>query len=224
MVGMLTLVDEGLATRVGEGLGVKPQRPDGLLNLSVPADGDPKAYQPRRAKAPARPSPALSMANTVKDTAKTRKVAILAADGVDEAAVATMSRLLTSAGAVPKVIAPRLGLLKGAHGGAVKVDMSLATVGSVLFDAVYLPGGPQSAATLEEDAGAVLFVREAFKHCKALAATGAGAELLPEGRSADQAILVGEDAQVAKLAPDFILAIARHRNWSREAAGRRVPA
>ena len=31
------------------------------------------------------------MADTVKDSVKTRKVAILAADGVDEAAVATMS-------------------------------------------------------------------------------------------------------------------------------------
>ena len=224
MVGMLTLVDEGLAARVGEGLGVKPQRPDGPLNLSVPADGDPKAYQPRRAKAPARPSPALSMANTVKDTAKSRKVAILAADGVDDAAVATMSRLLTAAGAVPKVIGPRLGVLKGARGGTVPVDMSLATVGSVLFDAVYVPGGPQSVAALKEDAMAVLFVHEAYKHCKALAATGVGAELLPPARSADEAIVVGEDAQVAKLALDFIRAIGRHRNWAREAAGRRVPA
>ena len=224
MVGMLTFVDEGLATRVGEGLGVKPVRPDGPLNLSIPADGDPKAYQPRRAKAPARPSPALSMAGTVKDTAKSRKVAILAADGVDEGAVAAMSRLLTAAGAVPKVIGPRLGTLKGARGGAVKVDMSLLTVGSVLFDAVYVPGGPQSVAALADEAAAVLFVQEAFKHCKALAATGAGAELLPEHRSADEAILVGEDSQVAKIAPDFIRAIARHRNWAREAAGRRVPA
>ncbi len=224
MVGMLTFVDEGLATRVGEGLGVKPVRPEGPLNLSIPADGDPKAYQPRRAKAPARPSPALSMAGTVKDTAKSRKVAILAADGVDEGAVATMSRLLTAAGAVPKVIGPRLGTLKGARGGAVKVDMSLLTVGSVLFDAVYVPGGPLSVAALADEAAAVLFVQEAFKHCKALAASGAGAELLPEHRSADEAILVGEDSQVAKIAPDFIRAIARHRNWAREAAGRRVPA
>lgn len=106
----------------------------------------------------------------------------------------------------------------------MKVDMSLATVGSVLFDAVYVPGGPPSVAALQEDATAVLFVHEAYKHCKALAATGAGAELLPEARSADQAIVVGEDAQVAKIAPDFIRAIAQHRNWAREAAGKRIPA
>ena len=223
MVGLLTLVDEALATRVGEGLGITPRRPNGPINLSVPADGDPKEFQPRPAKRPARPSPALSMANTVKDTAKSRKIAILAADGVDENAVATMTRLLTAAGAMAKVIGPRLGTIKGARGGEVKVDMSFATVGSVLFDAVYLPGGPASAAALQNEAPALLFVHEAYKHCKALAATGAGVELLPESRSADPAILVGEDAQVAKLAPDFIGAIAQHRNWSREAAGRRIP-
>jgi catalase len=94
------------------------------------------------------------MANTVKDTAKTRKVAILGADGVDEGAVAAMSRLLIAAGAVPKVVGPRLGVLKGAGGGAVKVDFSLATVGSVFFDAVYVPGGPKSVAALAEDAAA----------------------------------------------------------------------
>jgi catalase len=163
------------------------------------------------------------MANTVKDSAKTRKVAILAADGVDEGAVAAMSRLLAAAGAVPKVVGPRLGVLKGARGGAVKVDFSLTTVGSVLFDAVYVPGGPKSVATLAEDAAATLFVREAYKHCKALAATGERVELLPQLRSAERAILVGDADQAGKIAPDFIRAIAQHRNWSREAAGRRVP-
>jgi catalase len=224
MVGLLTLVDEGLATRVAEGLGVKAARPDGRLNLSVPADADPKAYQPRRAKAPARPSPALSMADTVKDTAKTRKVAILAADGVDEGAVTAMSRLLIAAGAVPKIVGPHLGVLKGARGSEVKVDFSLVTVGSVLFDAVYVPGGAKSVATLVEDATAILFVHEAYKHCKALAATGQGVELLPQSRPADPAILVGADDQAAKIAPEFIRAIARHRNWGREGASRRVPA
>src|SRR3984893_17112003 len=40
-------------------------------------------------------SQALSMADTVKDTATTRKVAILAADGVEDDAVGTMQRALT---------------------------------------------------------------------------------------------------------------------------------
>ena len=54
-------------------------------------------------------------------------------------------RALTAAGAVPKIVAPRGGTLKGAGGGGVDVDWSLLTVGSVLFDAVFVPGGQKSA-------------------------------------------------------------------------------
>jgi catalase len=185
------------------------------------------------------------MADTVKDTAKTRKVAILAADGVDAGAVAGMQRLLKAAGAQSKVVAPRLGTLTGARGQAVPVDWSLLTVGSVLFDAVYVPGGDKSAEALASEASAVLFVREAFKHCKAIAASGAGVRLLaaagimedwpaPAASSpargkdspadSDEAIVVGTDAQLESIAQAFIRAIARHRNWSREAKAQRVPA
>ena len=81
------------------------------------------------------------MANTVKDTAKTRKVAILAADGVDAAALDAMKKALTAAGAMAKIVAPRGGTLSGTRGIKVPVDFSLLTVGSVLFDAVFVPGG-----------------------------------------------------------------------------------
>ena len=219
MLGMLAQVDKDLAGRVSEGLGMAvPARVDGPLNMSVPADRDPKDFQPRRFKQRIDRSQALSMADTVKDTAKTRKVAILAADGVDAAAVAGMQRLLKAAGAQSKVVAPRLGTLTGARGQTIPVDWSLLTVGSVLFDAVYVPGGDKSAEALAAEASAVLFVREAFKHCKAIAASGAGVGLLEaagimedspasaaasspaRGKSApagdDEAIVVGTDAQL----------------------------
>ena len=118
------------------------------------------------------------MADTVKDTVKTRKVAILAADGVDEAAVAVSCAPLTAAGAVPKIVAPRGGTLKGAGGGGVTVDWSLLTVGSVLFDAVFVPGGAKSTEALGADGAAVLFVREAYKHCKAVGGGGTGLAML----------------------------------------------
>ena len=40
----------------------------------------------------------------------------------------------------------------------------------------------------------------------------------------DEAIVVGTDAQIESIAEGFIRAIARHRNWSREAKAQRVPA
>jgi catalase len=234
---MLAHVDRSLAEQVAEGLGLpvipKAEPP---LNRSIPADGDPKNFEPRRAKdRPAlETSPALSMANTVKDTAKTRKVAILAADGVDTAAIETMQKALTAAGVVAKVIAPRGGVLTGRRGARIPVDFSLLTVGSVLFDAVFMPGGTESVKTLKADATAVLFVNEAYKHCKALAATGEGTELLLNHNGArrapatageiEEGVVVGADGDAARVAAELIKAIARHRAWSREAKGQQVPA
>ena len=74
-----------------------------------------------------------------KDSIKTRKVAILGADGFDDAAVAAMKKALIDAGAQAKFVAPRLGVLKSAKGAEAKVDFSLLTASSVMFDAVYVP-------------------------------------------------------------------------------------
>jgi hypothetical protein len=92
---------------------------------------------------------------------------------------------------------------------------------------------------------AVHFVNEAYKHCKALAATGVGSELLPTaegspvttdgGRAragdgkpgppaSDPALSAGGDGQVAKVVAAFIKAIAQHRDWSRETRAQQVAA
>ena len=179
------------------------------------------------------------MANTVKDTAKTRKVAILCADGVDLPAVRTMQRLLAEEGATSKIIAPRQGTLKGS-GGNIAADYSFLNAASVLFDAVFVPGGDKSAEALARESSAVLFVREAYKHCKAIAAVGAGVDLLGaaglgdngaptgDGRTAkksgaDEALAVGKAEELPGVAARFIRAIGRHRNWDREAAAEHVP-
>lgn len=207
MMGMLAQVDRALATHVADGLGLTvPAKPDGMLNHSVPADGDPKDFQPIRVKPALTRSAALSMAGTIKDTVKTRKVAILAADGVDEGALESLVRALTGAGAVPKIIAPRGGTLKGAGGGCVRVDWSLLTVGSVLFDAVFVPGGAKSTEALAADGAAILFVREAYKHCKAVGGGGTALAMLRSAGIEDPITAV----------PAFLKAIAQHRDWSRQ--------
>ena len=214
MVVMLAQVDRGLAARVAEGLGLTvPAKSDVLLNQSVPADEDPRNFQPIRIKQKIARSTALSMADTIKDTIKTRKVAILAADGVDEREVAGLVRALTAAGAVPKIIAPRGGTLKGAGGGGVDVDWSLLTVGSVLFDAVFVPGGQKSSDALAADGAAELFVREAYKHCKAVGGGGTGVAMLKASGITDAITMV----------PAFLKAIAQHRDWSREERAQRIP-
>jgi len=172
------------------------------------------------------------MANTVKDTIKTRKIAILAADGVDEAAVSAMTKAWQAAGAQVKLVAPRLGALTGAKGNELQIDFSLLTTSSVLFDAVYVPGGAASVETLLKEPDAVHFVNEAYKHCKAIAASGEGAALLhasyvgaelskePETQSlassTDPGLVVSSNPNARKVADAFIAAIAQHRHWERE--------
>ncbi len=230
MIGILTRVDPSLAKRVAQGLGVSvPTKSPALLNESVPADGNPARYQPTLAKkAPGR-SAALTMANTVKKGIKTRKVAILAGDGVDDADLIGMKKALIEAGALAKVVAPRLGMLNGAKGTQIHIDFSFLTSSSVLFDAVYIPGGDGSAHALQKEEDAVEFVKEAYKHCKTIAATGAGGRLLRtaclgrdgsdhEGdrNTKDAGLIIGREGESNGVASKFIDAMAQHRHWARE--------
>ena len=229
MVAMLAQVDGTLAGRVAKGLGLEVnQKLQTPLNMSVPADGNVKEFQPKPVKKNVANSPALSMANTVKDSIKTRKIAILGADGFDDAAVPAMKKALIEAGAQAKLVAPRLGLLKSSKGAEAKVDFSLLTASSVMFDAVYVPGGEKSVKALQEQVEALEFVQEAFKHCKTIAANGAGLEFIracrltngADGKAKDSAVeegvILGRDDQAGKIASEFIKAIAQHRHWSRE--------
>jgi catalase len=157
------------------------------------------------------------MANTVKDSIKTRKIAILAADGFDAVAFSSMKQALTAAGAQAKVVAPRLGALRSANGDEVQIDFSLFTASSVIFDAVYVPGGEQSVTALKAEANALHFINEAYKHCKTIAAIGAGIDLLRASHlGAEEGVIVGRDEESRELAAEFIRALARHRHWSRE--------
>ena len=204
------------------------------LGLPVP---DPKTVKPPAALQAAgktvKVSPALSMIGTQPaDGIATRKIAILAADGVDGATIAAMQAALLKAGAVVHVLAPHLGTLKGASAtngngkagingtngasGAVAVDHTLVTMPSVVYDAVFVPGGQASVDALMADGDAVHFISEAFKHAKAIAASGEGVALLaaagvPEGAPG---VITGETAS-RNAVSGFIAAIARHRAWDR---------
>ena len=246
MVGLLAQVDRTLAGLVAQGLGLTvPAKLESPLNMSVPADGNAKQFQPKRLAPSIERSPALSMANTIKSGITTRKIAILAADGVDDAALTSMKKALAAAGAQAKVVAPRLGVLKGAKGAQVHIDFSFLTAGSVLFDAIYVPGGEASVEILKGDAKALLFVKEAYLHCKTIAATDAGIELLSAAQlgadktakrhaegvrpdesklmAPDEGIIIGRGTQTSQVAATFIKAIAQHRHWDRESKGQ-VPA
>ena len=240
MVGLLANVDKTLAGLVAQGLGISVPKLTGPLNLSVPADGNVKQHQPQRPTAMAARSEALSMLVTEPGTIATRKIAILAADGVNDADLTGMKKALVAAGAQAKVVAPRLGSLKGQKGAAVNIDFSLLTAGSVLFDAVYIPGGEESVEILKGDAKALLFVKEAYLHCKTIAATGEGIDLLRAAHLAsdktavpytkgvpkneeeylvpDEGVITGTGPS-SRIASKFIKSISLHRHFDREMKG-----
>lgn len=230
MLVLLAQVDEILVARVARGLGISVEKMTQPLNQSIPADGDPADFQPLEVVPALQSSAALSMVDTVKDTIKTRKIAILAADGVDGDALNAMKKALEKEGAQTKVIAPQLGFIESATGEPIKVDQSFLTSSSVLFDAVYIPDGAQSVALLEQEPDVMHFINEAYKHCKAIAADGEGVNFVQntaagikiqqdntETTAVEKGVLFNPKASA------FIQAIAQHRFWEREKPGK-VPA
>lgn len=177
MVGLLAHVNDQLAAKVADGLGLKVLPVEEPLNHNFGADAKEEDYQNHPQKQAIKQSPALSMVGTTASL-KTRQVAFLVANGVDAASVKKMKMALEKEGAVVKLIGLNNGQVLDAKGGGLPVDMSLLTAASVVFDAVYIPDGKQSVDALLDEADAIHFLNEAFKHLKAVAASGAGIDLL----------------------------------------------
>jgi catalase len=211
ILSMLGQVDAELAANVAAGLGI----------AKVP----PMQSPPVKMASEVAYSSALSMLSlTGKEGIKTRKIAILAADGVDGKAIADMRQALADAGAQTKIIGLRLGEIAAADGQGVPIAHRIDTMPSVVFDAVFIPGGAPSVASLIELDEAQQFVRQAYKHAKIIAAAGEGAQLLSAvGIIGDQSqahyppgiIVAPEGKSVSDIAQAFIAAIAGHRQWER---------
>jgi catalase len=224
MVGLLTQVDKTLAANVADALGIKvPAAPAMPMNHSIPADGNPKNFQPVKVTLPINSSAALSMANTRKDSIKSRQVAVLAADGVDDTSMNAVIKALQGQGAVCKIIAPKLGEITGASGQKIKVQQSFLIAASVCFDAVYVTGGEQSVQALIAEPDALHFVEEAYKHCKPVAGddieffkyTYLDNILNTDGYDALADGLVVKNGK-GNIAAPFINAMKQHRFWKRE--------
>lgn len=217
-------VDEDLARQVAEGVGVDEVTGD----LSYLDDSTAPVPGPARGAAAPGNAPSLSM-DGQQGSAATRKVAVLVADGHDHASLSSVLEHLEDEGAKPMVVSTRLGTCRG-DGGEVQIDKTFSTAASVVFDAVLVAGGEESAQALQDNGDAIHFVNEAFKHAKPVAAIGAGLGVLDAARLPgvqladvddaatvyDQGVVTaGVGADVADLAAQFSHAIAAHRHWDR---------
>jgi len=213
MVDMLLEVDEDLAQKVADHLGLVPKKLPQPITGSIPADGNPDDHHSLKVKLPINEAPSVSMANKLPTNIKARRIAILTADGVDDDAFTRVKKQLCEMDAMVQIIAPRHGFVTTKSGEQYPVDDSLLTAASVVFDAVYVAGG-ESVNSLLEHAGALHFVAEAYKHCKPIGADENGADLIkkavPQLKDPEDGIITNGDLD------EFTGAIMLHRFWDRE--------
>ena len=108
----------------------------------------------------------------------TKQIAILATDGVDENRLLSMKNALEKRGIASTIISPKPSTIKGLNGSILKVDQHLSNTCSRLFDAVYIPNGEESVFSLQVEKQAIIFINEAFRNHKVIAADAEGEELL----------------------------------------------
>lgn len=192
MLANLRNVDENLAQRVADGLGIPL----------------PKKAAPAREPVDMTPSDALSIHKNMKATLEGRVVGILIADGSDAGELAAVKKAVEGAKGKAVIVAPKVGGAKLSDGKVQKADGQLASSPSQLFDAVAIILSADGCKALLNEAAAVQFAMDAFGHLKAIGTSDAAKPLL------DKAGVV-PDAGITPLNGTFVEAAAR-RFYDRE--------
>ena len=213
-VAMLRNASEDLAQQVADGLGMSPL-PDA---------------QPRALPNPEAPevtvSPALSLtARPGEASVNAMKVALLMAAGVDGQSLAQVQSALLAQGAVPKLVAPRIGPVKAVDGSVLMAEASMENEPGFLFDALVLPDGETAVAALAADEHTMAFITDQYRHGKTILALGASSALLDQAGlpeqlsdgSADPGLLKATARGVATGIKAFVKAASKKRHPEREA-------
>ncbi|NEX46470.1 catalase [Pseudotabrizicola algicola] len=202
IVAHLMHIDTDLAAEVAQGLGL-PSMPD-----PAPTSG------PTRTDLP--PSDALSILKNGPISFAGRTVGVMVSDGVDAAAMSSLSAAIKAAGAQMKIVAPAIGGVIDSGGTLHRADEKIGGGPSVLFDAVAVLLGPDTAAMVARNPAAQDFLRDAHAHCKFIALDQAK-ELVTASGLTDKldggyfGLTTGDDIT------DFLDACVDLRFWAREA-------
>ncbi|SHM13657.1 catalase [Flavobacterium xanthum] len=224
MLGLLSQIDTTLTDKVAKGLGLKvPKSPEKPINHGVGANADEQKYEPKKVPQSVKSSASLSMlkSKTLSKTIATRQVAFLCSEGADRASINAMKTALEKEGASIKIIAPHLGSIKTDDGSEVKVDQSFLIASSVLFDAVYIPGG-KNAKFMNSNDAVIEFINEAYKHCKVIGADES--DIFSNTKRTDKldstegenGIIINSKNPDKTFTTSFIDAMGKHRFWDRE--------
>jgi catalase len=199
-------VDAKLAGGVADRLGMEVPEP---LPLAMKRPPTPEVQTSKALSLMARPG---------ELGIKTRRVAVVVAEGVDATSAAAAYAALAEGGALPRFVAPKLGAVPGMGGRTLDAEITLETMPAVLFDAVVLADGPDAATTLANDGHAIEFVKDQFRHCKPILAIGAAATVLEAAgihEGAPGVVRVGASESGAGVQA-FTRLLAAHRVFERE--------
>lgn len=104
-----------------------------------------------------------------------RRVAVLAADGVEQVELTEPRRAVEQAGAITQLLALQPGQIQAVNqdihpGDTFRVDGVVGDANAGDYDALLLPGGAVNPDTLRQDPAAVAFVREFVRSGKPVGA------------------------------------------------------
>jgi catalase len=202
MVSHLPNIDDSLAKKVAEGLGletrIQPAEP------AVPTRKDLK------------PSQALSIIGNPPQSFKGRKVGALVTDGVDGAMLVALQKALAKQGALIEIVAPTVGGVTASDGTKIKADHKIGGAPSVLFDAVVLLPSDEGAAKLVKNPAAVQFVCDAFIHLKFIGFVGAAKPLFEKAGVAGDLDEACIPLASPRAAAQFVASCQQLRYWNRE--------
>jgi catalase len=213
VVAQLRNVAEELAEAVAEGLGMETL-PDPL----------PKVL-PRSPKPEVTKSAALSLfARPGNQGIKTRRIAVLVADGVDGETASKIHETLAEQGAVPRFVGISLGRVESMNGDPLEVEISMEAAPAAVWDAMVVPGGEAALETLSKSGHALEFLKDQYRHCKPMLLIGESSALLgevdipatlPSGKP-DPGLLQFGAGDIGAAVTALATALARHRAFERE--------
>lgn len=145
------------------------------------------------------------------------KVAIVIADGVKAEPVAMLLAALSAAGATPRVLSTRVGMIRSADGQEFEAEAILRNSPSRSFDALALPDGEQAVSCLASDGHTIELLKEQYRHGKTILVGSASAHLLiragmgatlPSGES-DPRLIFCSPTRFANQIGDFLAAVGK---------------
>ncbi len=195
-------VDETLAKRVADGLGVD----------TLPSPSRSAASIKDMAAAPE-----VRLIDKYPPSLKGRAVGVLVSDGADPHLIQSVKSEIEKAGATVKIVASRIGGIVARGGMKHPADGQLAGTPSVLFDAVILLLSAEGCTKLLKESAAMDFVSNAFVHLKTIGMTAEAKPLLEKAG-------VMMDASIVDVASSMkaFLTHAATRQWDREPKVRTV--